>query len=268
MNKIICPTDFSPAANNAVEYAAELCRELRADLELISIQFLEPDPKDPGETIAQPVTEILNDTCRITANKFNIKCTSKVVKPGEALSTIIAKAAKDAGLVVMGTNGMDEAYEYFFGTYSYEVSKKAKCPVLIVPTGYSFTKLGKTVVAWDYEKYLYGYFTHLGDYRAILGKDIALLHVSEHRTDASKDVFRISTEELKENRDWDPAITFKRIEDNDPIEAIDEYMQEIEAKLLVLNNHHSGIWPQVFHGNLIKTLCNKAHYPILVIHER
>ena len=42
IKKIICPTDFSKASINAIEYAAKLAKVFNAELLLVNVQVVSP----------------------------------------------------------------------------------------------------------------------------------------------------------------------------------------------------------------------------------
>lgn len=268
MKKIVCPTDFSPVANNAVEYAAALCRMLNAQLELVNVQFAQPAEVHDANTKKIPARLQLDDTCRLVRENFGIHCTGSIEAQPDTLAAAIAHAAEHADLLVMGTGGINEVYEYFFGTFAYNVVKKVSCPVFIIPEGFNFHPFKKTILAWDYHENTKDNFQGLDDIRKLMTKEIVFLHVSRHQTEASKDVFRLAKEELENKLGTGFYYQFDRVCSEDVAGCIDEYMQENDADLLVVNTYKRNFFSNLFHGQVVHELVNKANYPMLVFHTR
>src|SRR6185312_9854369 len=140
-NKIICPTDFSEEANNAVEYAAKLAQVFTTKLLLLNVHQLPlVSSVALGEGISSSARESsaiaaerLKDTCNEVNKMFKVSADYEVDITTKSLSNALSAHGEDNTLIVMGTGGVHTLTEFFFGTNTYNVIKKAKCPVLFVP---------------------------------------------------------------------------------------------------------------------------------------
>jgi nucleotide-binding universal stress UspA family protein len=118
MKKILCPCDFSVAALQGIEYAAEIAKRINAEIAICHVQpsvwpeavFLEPVVE---ESIESAEAKMLLIAGEIEQN-FGIK------------TSIM-------NLIIMGTNGVDDAFQYLFGSTSFNVARYADCPVLLIP---------------------------------------------------------------------------------------------------------------------------------------
>jgi nucleotide-binding universal stress UspA family protein len=155
MKKVLCPTDFSETANQAIAFAARLCKRIGAELTLLNVQSvfsLPPAEIIKGKFLAtEPVGERLEEQSYQVMKLFKITCLSEVEPSNRSLSEIILNRSSDFDLIVMGTNGADDNFEFFFGSRSYQVAKESSIPILLIPAGCGSQELSSLVFAFDYE---------------------------------------------------------------------------------------------------------------------
>ena len=68
IKKIICPTDFSSVANNAIEYAAKLSQVFNAELMLFHVQVISP-LQEVGIMLGMGNSNLRGDS-RLVANRL------------------------------------------------------------------------------------------------------------------------------------------------------------------------------------------------------
>ena len=272
IKKIICPTDFSTVANNAVEYAAKLSSQFNAELQLLNVESFFPEEViASGVSIggkAASATEMLKDTCAEVKKAFNISCTYDVEVSNASLERAIAGKENENTLVVMGTNGVDDLYQYLFGTNTYHVIKNAKCPILVVPDNARYEIVKKIVFAWDYNSQDKLSLSQLSQFINIFNSETILLHISKKETDIGNDVFRALKDEILSNLKNESVIEFERIYSKDVPESINTCMKQSNANLLALTFYDRGLIGNIFHGTVAKELSETvaAGFPILVLH--
>lgn len=273
MKKIICPTDFSPAANNATEYAAKLAKDINAELQLLNIQELSMvEPIISGIRAGDGVKSAVERLEQISVDikhTFNISCNYIVDVSDKIIEKAITSHSKEDSLLVMGTNGVDDIYQYFFGTNTYHVIKKAACPVLVIPEGVVYKPIKKSVFAWDYSKANKAAFTQLKSLLGIFTPEVIFLHISRQKSVVSDDVFRALEEDVSSSLGESVNISFDRVYSEDTEifpDRIDEYMADSKADLLAITFYDRGILKNMFHGMITKKLSEAAIYPLLVLH--
>ena len=139
--RILCATDFSPASEAAVHYAASLAAE--ADASLFLVHVLDKPGVAPGPHARRPgnggppdyecaaktqlqraVPQGAREFCRVE---------EIVVAQGRAAPAILRQATeREVGLVVMGVHGRSMLDLMAFGSVTHEVVRQAECPVLTV----------------------------------------------------------------------------------------------------------------------------------------
>lgn len=273
MRKIICPTDFSEAANNAIEYAANLAQILKAQLEIVNIQLLsavEPilSGVEANKSVSS-ITETLNEIKEEVIRSFNISCGYRVETTVNTLEKAFQDLSEINDLIVMGTNGMDDVYQYFFGTNTYHIIKKVKCPLLVIPEGVSYNAIKKIVFAWDYGRNNNAAFLQLKTLLDTDNVDITFLHISKELTAVSDDIFNALKDDIHSNLSYKENIKFERIYTKDAElfpDKINEYMIDSGADLLAITFYDRGMLKNILHGNVTKGLSEMASYPLLVLH--
>jgi nucleotide-binding universal stress UspA family protein len=138
---ILCPTDFSAAANKAVAYAKRLAQEADAKLILMTaVEWPFGDEVTSGavaelqKSIASNAGEAL--TRLLPRPASNGPRAQAIVAVGKASAAIIKVArARSADLVVMGVSGRGALDMALLGSTTHHVIREGAWPVLTVRTG-------------------------------------------------------------------------------------------------------------------------------------
>jgi nucleotide-binding universal stress UspA family protein len=269
MKKILCPTDFSETADQAIAYAAKLCKKVNAELTLLNVQSvfsLPPDEVIKGKFLAtEPVRAKLDDQCYQVMKVFKITCLSEVEPSNRKLSDIIANKGKDFDLIVMGTNGADDYYQFFFGTNSYQVIRKSSVPVMLIPQGCGYEDISNIVFAFDYEGQQKLPMVQLSKWAELLGAKVTVMQVKDHY---ELDV-ELHSKEIAQKAKGHQSIDveFDTIYSNEVISSINSYVLRTDADALALCSINATIFQNLFHKSVVKTLSAVASYPIFVFHE-
>lgn len=138
--KILCPIDFSPGSDEAIEKARELAGALGADLELIHAYQMPvlalPDssvtvsPTYAVELTSRAQRELDRHASELEAD--GITTTTRVLE-GNPAETIV-DCARDTGatMIVMGTHGRSGFRRFLLGSTAERVVRMATVPVLTV----------------------------------------------------------------------------------------------------------------------------------------
>ena len=272
MNKtIICPVDFSEASLNAIEYAAKLAQAMNGELKILNVQSLFSEMVLAGNSEGSTSRSVLtNNKLREISDEtnkmFKISCTYDIEVTQASLHKTIAGKANENNLIVMGTNGIDDLYQYFFGTNIYNVIKKSKCPVLIVPEDVSYGAPAKIVFAWDYNSRNKFSFDKMEEFWNVFKPELVFLHASKHKTEISKDVFKALREEVIETIGNKSNVEFEQLYTDDIAESIDHYMNESKANMLVLTLYEHSLIRNIIGHPVMQTLSSIANYPVMVLH--
>jgi nucleotide-binding universal stress UspA family protein len=141
IRRILCPTDFSPQADHALDYAIALARSFGATLWLVHV--LEPPAILYAADVmsASLVDEALKLQRRNAESDLRLaeeRCVAAKVQVATQLECglprdVLVGLSKDADLIVMGTRGRTGLRHLVLGSVAERVVRMAHCPVTVVP---------------------------------------------------------------------------------------------------------------------------------------
>src|ERR1035437_6060072 len=195
--RILCPTDFSSAATNGIEYAAKLSQKMNASLVLLNVQRLyyhEGITMFAGgefESVheAKISSKMLDDICNDINKMFKVSCSHQVISTMGRYANAIADEANEYNLTVIGTNGVDNTYEFYFGSHSFHVAKNTYSPTLIVPLKCSYKEINNVVFASDYNKGEDLLLQQLKEFTGTFKPKLHVLHISKKDSEVGKEIF-------------------------------------------------------------------------------
>jgi nucleotide-binding universal stress UspA family protein len=139
--RVLCATDFSPAAETAVDVAAALAERLGDALELVHViepaGHLAADTAPHGASLMVSLEKLaeqkLKDTAAQLAQRHLAVSWSGLT--GLAEETLLAHAAHDdVRLLAVGTHGRKGLARLLVGSVAERLVRRARRPVLVVPT--------------------------------------------------------------------------------------------------------------------------------------
>jgi nucleotide-binding universal stress UspA family protein len=270
MKKILCPTDFSETANNAIAFAAKFAQVTESELVLFNVHSvfaLSPLELLKGKSDSiELIKEQLEAQSREVARVFKISCYSEVQLSGVELASIIGSNASQFDLIIMGTDGENDLYQFFTGSHSYNVIKKAAVPVLLIPQDCTFGDISLTIYAFDYLKEESLPVEQLEGWLKLLRSKLCVLEVLEESV--SQKVNR----ELKDLQILIKEIiplplTFDTVHSSNVAESINEFVLQKKGDMLALCTQHHSILGRLFHKSVIKAISIMARYPVFVFHH-
>ncbi len=139
--RILVPVDFSPSANQAVQFAIDLARRYDAALDLVyvyqSVAYALPE----GYVLITPdqLNEILQvfekqlEAAKQEAQKAGVANVETALLQGYPINEILRRAEeRHADLIVMGTHGRSGIKRLVLGSVAENVLRGSSCPVLVV----------------------------------------------------------------------------------------------------------------------------------------
>jgi nucleotide-binding universal stress UspA family protein len=276
MKTIVIPTDFSPNAENAIKYAFEMNRVLKAEIQLFHSYVL------PVYATDIPVTTPDMAGLRHESQKALQKEKAKMERifpdihsrvhlstsagfPEEEIPAFAEK--KKAGLVVMGTKGATGLKEVIFGTNTANVIGKLKCPLLAIPEQAEFRGLNKIVFATNYAENDTENISVVIDFARHFDAEVVLLHIASSDSSLPFEYNSIETlgQRMRESNHYE-KISYKLLENTDIEEGINLYVDEIKADIVALTNRPRSLFRKLFDRSLSKKMAFHSRIPLLVFH--
>jgi nucleotide-binding universal stress UspA family protein len=169
-------------------------------------------------------------------------------------------------LIIMGTKGATGAKEILFGSNTVHIIKNAKCPVLAIPSDFSFETPYEILFPSDYEvKFHDKHLQPIKDITSLYNTRINILHVS-HGSEL--------TELQKENKQKldtyfkKQAHLFHDVKNKNVPQAISEFQLKSRVNLLVMLNNKHSFFENLFFKSTINQIGFHLNIPLLVIPSR
>lgn len=271
MKNILCPTDFSQAAQNAVAYAAKLTQLVHGDLTLLhvkSIYDFTPASVLTGRKVQLAhATDELEQQCQEVSRAFKIACYADVESGASRLSAVIHDKAKKYDLIVMGSDGADDWYQLFSGSNTYNAIIRSETPLLLIPAGYIYSEIKTMIYAFDYLKERKLPLAHLIPIVNTLQCKVTVLQVIEeaYSQDVEDDLHELQFI-IKNFYGNDIQFEYDTIRSNDTVHAINSYVLRNQPDALVLCSVHRNFIQRIFHKSIIRHVTGYCNYPVFVFH--
>jgi nucleotide-binding universal stress UspA family protein len=271
MKKILCPTDFSDAAHGAIAYAAKLAHVTGSELTLLHVQSLfDLNPVElvrGNGMVMAGIRERLEAQSREVTKTFKVSCYADVQSSFSKLSTIISSKGKDFDLIVMGSDGPDDLYQFFGGSNTYNAITNTHVPLMVIPAGYVYSEINKMVYAFDYLRERSLPLARIIPWIKALGCQLTILQIMEEAY--SKE----AEDELKElqfiiRNLYGDALKFSydTIRSSDVAQSINSYILRNQPDALALCSVHRNLVERIFHKSVIKNISTICSYPVFVFH--
>jgi nucleotide-binding universal stress UspA family protein len=272
MKTIIVATDFSDAASNAANYAADMALAIGANLLLVHIyqiptSYLEI-PVAAGEdqirTDAEESLSLLKkELLRRTNGHVNIESQFLVGVFYAELKNICEQVQPYA--VVMGSQGTTAAQRVLFGGHTLYSMKHLVWPLITVPPQAVFSQIKKICLACDFEKVLDS--TPVDEIKRLVNDFHAELHVINSGKEELYQpdlVFEsgMLQEILAPLKPQYHLITGENID-----ESIISFVEKNNIDLLITLPKKRGLLEKLAHKSISKQLVLHTHVPVMAMHS-
>ena len=272
--KILVPTDFSPAAGNALEYAFNLAAETGGSVAVLNVYHV---PLPAGEVplmlispheILDRTNERLKELVSAAQIAFSDKFTvSSSTRQGFAAEEIATAAGEmNADLVVMGTQGATSSIAALLGSVTVEVMKKTQVPVLIIPLHAAFVPVKQIVFAYDYSTPCKQTSAWLSRYAKMFNAELSIVNVVTPDTKAD-----LKAAEAGVMLDESLAATphhLHFLSGADVLHELMRFIDEHKSDWLVVVPRARGFFQALFHRSIAGLAALRIGIPVLSIHEQ
>jgi nucleotide-binding universal stress UspA family protein len=286
---ILAATDFSPAAERALEWAVALAAKRRAELVLLHV-FVSPATDWPLE-LQEPIAAQLLDVTRTRLEHLSLPLRQRVpalrceVRSGAPAEVIVGRAsALSAELIVMGTRGLRGWRHLLLGSTAERVLEHAACPVLTVheadaaPAAEPWRALVGTDFSKDSMEALRAAARLLGPH---LGR-VTLIHVFQtpalaappdamtvfDLAEAAREAAHERLDEIVEEQRQQGLAIDGLLYDGYPPATIAEVARERAVELVVTGTRGHGGLSRLLLGSCAERVAQLANRPLLAVPRR
>ena len=267
--KLLVPTDFSENSFHAAAYAVTLAK-VKPGSRIHLIHVLTPIMNDP--VIIRDIEEEAINALEKIKTDLKSRCPmcsiSHSVKIGDTVAEI-DKAAKDlnAGIIVMGIQGLGKTRRLLFGSNTVSLINKATCPVLVIPENSSLNAPQKIVFATDYYDSDVDALQQLVPIATAFDSEIVMVHVFDESDDEQSELIMINfmSAEVFKIIPYS-RITYRVYYSENTAQGIKEFCEFTGANLLVLSARKHSVFQKLFGKSVTKDLSYNGEIPMLIFH--
>lgn len=276
MKKILFPTDFSDAANNAFVHALEFAKIVNGELVLLHTfefpvydnQFFPENYNVLFDSLQLSQFDMFKDEIvklRATADELNlnhIKMSHRLMDGTLLFNIKKAIEEEEIDFIVMGTSGATGWEAFFLGTNTGHVLTAVDVPVLSVPSDCNFKKIetiGFTTRYRAKDK------KALQDVLKIAKKANATVKCLYVKTNDS-DVSAATIKEWEEEFANEP-ILFSIIPSDDVQDTILDFVLFKDIDVLAMLTYKRSFFVELFKPSLTQKFSSRSGIPVLAMHE-
>ncbi|MDO1446711.1 universal stress protein [Rhodocytophaga aerolata] len=276
MKTIVCPTDFSTCATNALAYAHQVAIQAQAELILLHTLFSPDAMPYAGITLESTYGMAEVDSNQNQLEQLCQQLRASNHTSGVRYQTILGTrpapdeiahtaATHHADLIVMGTEGAYGVKELLLGSTAASVIDTTTVPVLIVPDQAIFQPIKTIVFAADLTEKHPCDVAALTAIARLFDAHILFLHVLKENSSVKSNLAHLHYADLYSGIGY-KQVSFHIREESDIERGILQFSQEKQAGLIVMINHKRSLLESIFTGSQTKKMAYHTPIPLLAIH--
>ncbi|WP_318311812.1 universal stress protein [Flagellimonas crocea] len=276
MKTILIPTDFSQNALHALQYAQQLFKceracffvlhaygeEVYGEFRTVAKEDIAHLKKEKEQETKKKLDELVNAVIGEPPNPLhNFETIASFDNLIDGINDFVDEMNID--VVVMGTKGETSDHKTTFGSFTVEIFKYVKCPVLAIPEDFEYRQPKAILFPTDYLlPYKRRELKLLGDLARKFKSRIHCLYITD---------FDELSPRQEDNRLFlEGALTksylhFETTPIKNKAEVILEHIDKIEAVMLVMMNSRHSFFEDMLYRSTVDLLGLKIKIPFLVM---
>lgn len=274
INKILLLTDFSDVANNAVDYALQIAKKVKAEIEILHLittpvdwvkltldkEKMFPETKAEIGIAKSKLTELLKQF-----TDQGIKATKTIVYNvgTQNISQFIKEEKYD--LIVMGSHGYKGIIDFALGSNATNVIRNTKIPVLVVKKPLKRDSIRRLVMSSTFEEKQRTYFQHMIGYATDLDAEIDLLYINTpynfKETKEIDDMLSLFDKDCPNN-----MCNKHHIDAYNEERGIQFFMEKFDADLFAIATERRSKFSHFFSLSLTEAVIHHLQIPVLIFH--
>ena len=275
MKTIVIPTDFSPVATNAMNYAVELAKAINASILLLHVYNIPISYSDVPIALVsveelkkaaeERLAEVRKEVEQMTWGAVKIYSEARLGNIVDEMEELCSKIQPFA--VVMGSKGSSGVDRVLFGSTTLTAIRHLKWPVISVPPGKKFGNgIKKIGFACDFKDVVKTTPTHyIKDVVNAFKAELHVLNVDyqdRHFTPDTPEQSALLHTMLEEAKPVYHFINHKDVED-----GINEFADNNNIDLIITIPKKHKLLAGLFKSSSTKQLIYQSHVPVMCVHE-
>jgi nucleotide-binding universal stress UspA family protein len=279
IQKILFPTDFSPASSNAFHYSLLFADQLEAEIEVLHVIYPQYQGTDLPVMAAKATQEQIKGVRAIMENFIDaavdmvtdeLEHTATIetmIELGSPVGTIQAIAERDdIDLVMMGTQGEHSTWEKLFGSVTSGVIQRTDCHILAIPEHAKLEKIHTMAFATNLKE---ADPYHIWEVTNLLEPFSPILHCVhlQSEDDVDKLVEMTDMENFFANHAPTLQINFHILKGDCLDAQLNEFAETRDVDLLVMASPHRSFFERLFHRSQTRRMALNGTVPLFIFRE-
>jgi nucleotide-binding universal stress UspA family protein len=279
--KILLVTDYSESVMSAECFAVQFSKNTMSDLTMfhayqVPLGATPPEPEDFAivsvdikkselRTLEQHQVKLFK-SLNVTEKDLKCEC---IVAEGSAGKEIRREAEElEMDFIVMGTHGASGFREFFLGSHTWDVIKKATVPVFAIPKDVLFSGIKNIVFATDYREGEVSVINFLVQFSKQFNAAVTVLHITDYAMSAKEEaeLFDKFKTEVSDRISYD-KVDFRHAHYYDIVAGLNDYCLRAKTDLLVLSPEKPFLLENIFSPvtSITRKMTFNTHIPLLSI---
>ena len=273
IKNILVPIDFQQPSQEAIEYAADICRKVNGKIILLHIletRGIVDEFLNTGDNLVK-LTEKAKDKLgslgkSVQESHPDIKLENRVER-GKPYQKILDVAKTiEPGMIVIGENHQGKDVEKHLGSTVYHVTLQSPVPVVTLK-GES-KKMGEQIVlpldlTKEYKRKLCSAIAHAKIYGAEIHLVSALIGGIKMEESRIYNRLKEAQKTILENGIESSYKLFERSQDIAPYQRVLQYADQIDANMILIMTHKEGFTYDNYIGAFAHHIINQSDIPVL-----
>ena len=271
MKKILVATDFSPAALNAANYAADMASAINAEIILFHVYHIPVsyseipvivNEEEMIQNAENSINEVKEQLTQKTGGKLNISTEVKTGVFFQELKMVCERIRPYS--VVMGSQGTTAAERLFFGSHTVHAMKNLLWPLITIPPEARFSFFKKVGLACDFDSVVDT--TPVEEIKMLVNDFHAELHILNTGREKEFEPELVFESELLQEMLAALKPHYHFITNKDIDEGIIDFAEKNHIDLLVVLPKRHGLLDKLIHKSHTKQLVLHSHVPVMALH--
>lgn len=275
MKTIIVPTDFSPVALNATNYAVDMALAINAEILLVNIYQIPVSytevpialisTEEMQKASEAELIKLKKNLEHVTSGKIDIHYESRLGNTVDELENICTNEKPFA--VIMGAKGKSGIESLIFGSTTLTAIRHLTWPVIAIPPGKEYGKgVQKIGFACDFREVESTVPIELiKDWVMEFNAELLILNVDKNnknfKPDTTEQTFKLH------NLLDDIKPQYHYINHSDVEDGINEFAETNNLDLIIAIPKKHKLLQGIFNPSSTKQLVFQSHIPVMCIHE-
>jgi nucleotide-binding universal stress UspA family protein len=265
MKKILIPTDFSPAARYALDYAEWFSLTYPASLvalHVISDQMTDPEKLEENQRQLKKFTT--NYPHQDDEQLLAVGSIKHLIRKGKIVDQIVKTAVEEGvDMIILGTRAKHHIWEYFIGSVATDLVQHSPVPVMVIPEGSDFEPIEEIAFATKIDLKEETAFAWLQNFSKEIKASISQVYVNVFPSDFNDK----KEEEWKTYRGDEKINTVTMVREKTVSNGLQYYLQEHPAQILALYLPNRNVLRRFLRGNFTRQIVYNTKVPILLFRE-